>query len=702
MGRVYLGRSPGRRLVAVKVIRSEYADDPEFRRRFGREVASAQSVSGAFTAPVIDAGPDDALPWLVTTYVAGPSLQAAVERHGPFPAPSVWVLAVALAEALGSIHRAGVIHRDLKPANVLLAPDGPRVIDFGIAHAADTSAATRTGITGTPGYMAPEQIDGQQATAKSDVFALGAVLSYASTGEPPFGDDAPTAVLMRVLREQPRLYGVPLELRALLLACMEKEPDRRPGPDDILREAGDSGPGNGPWLPEPVRTMITQFEQKAGEVSGDGAAPAAAAAESGGGPGTSGPHTPPVQTGPHAKGTPTGPPGPTPPPRPGGVPQRAMALPTSPQGPYAPAPAGGYSGYPPQRQRAGVSNAAVLTLGVIGVVLVLFIGAVTVVALSSDRESGSGGSGGSGWTGGGGSGGGAGGGQPFAGHGGPVQDIAVSPDGGTAASIGDDATAIVWDAATGEQITSFSVGTGSYYSVSISDGGGVIAVGNGASEVGVWDVESGEQIDSFTYPGSTVHTVALSPDGTMLAAGGTGTGNGLETDVPVWDVESGRQVATLRGHSDWVRELDFSAEGNAIATISDDTTAGVWDPETGDRIATLDADTSAWLYSVDISADGSRVVSAAEYGDLFVWDVAAEEQVSEISYQGNLIEGVAISADGSTVAVADDAGVTTYDAESGTQQDNYSGAANTVVFSPDGGTLLSGGDDNTVRRWDVQ
>ena len=188
MGQVFLGRSAGGRPVALKVVRAHLAQDPEFRERFRREIAVARKVSGVYTSPVIDADVDGPVPWLATAYVPGPSLADAVSEHGPLPPRSVLALAAGLAEGLNAIHAAGVVHRDLKPANVLLAEDGPRVIDFGISRAVDASALTHTGlVVGSPGYMSPEQAEGREAGPPSDIFSLGAVLAFAATGQGPFG-----------------------------------------------------------------------------------------------------------------------------------------------------------------------------------------------------------------------------------------------------------------------------------------------------------------------------------------------------------------------------------------------------------------------------------------------------------------------------------------------------------------------------------
>ncbi|MFH9573722.1 LamG-like jellyroll fold domain-containing protein [Streptomyces sp. NPDC017230] len=240
MGRVFLGRSPGGRLVAVKVVHGELLRRPEFRDRFRREVEAARRVSGAFTAPVIDADPDAPLPWLVTSYIAGPSLDQAVAERGPFDPRAVLALAAGLAEALVSIHAAHLVHRDLKPSNVLLAEDGPRVIDFGIVRSVDAESITGTGhMAGSPGFMSPEQVNGDQVTSASDVFCLGAVLAFAATGANPFGSGPTPALLYRVVHNAPDVdAATDPALRALIGDCLAKDPARRPTPREILARIG--------------------------------------------------------------------------------------------------------------------------------------------------------------------------------------------------------------------------------------------------------------------------------------------------------------------------------------------------------------------------------------------------------------------------------------------------------------------------------
>ncbi|MFC4464642.1 serine/threonine-protein kinase [Streptomyces xiangluensis] len=212
MGRVYLGQSQSHRLVAIKVIKSDLLAEAadHLRARFDREIAAIRKVSGFYTAAVVDSGVDDAgLPWLATAYVPAPSLAQIVAAGGPLPVQTVQWLAAGIAEALISIHAAGVVHRDLKPSNVLVASDGPRVIDFGIARAIDDTRITH-GVLGTPAFMSPEQaIDTRKAGAASDVFSLGSTLVYAVTGRAPYHGSSPANILLRLVSAEPDLTGIP-------------------------------------------------------------------------------------------------------------------------------------------------------------------------------------------------------------------------------------------------------------------------------------------------------------------------------------------------------------------------------------------------------------------------------------------------------------------------------------------------------------
>ena len=258
MGQVFLGMSAGGRPIAVKVIRTELATDPEFRARFRREVAAAQKVSGLFTALVVDADLDSPMPWLATAYVAGPSLSEAVRGHGALPVGTVLALAAGLAESLSAIHAAGVVHGDLKPSNVLLADDGPRVIDFGISQAAEASGATGSNLMiGSPGFMSPEQVLDSDIGPASDMFSLGAVLTFAATGQGPFGSGSTAALMYRLVNSPASLGDVPGELRGLVGSCLAKHPSDRPTARELLAQVGAIQPTPG-WLAE---SIISSFSQ---------------------------------------------------------------------------------------------------------------------------------------------------------------------------------------------------------------------------------------------------------------------------------------------------------------------------------------------------------------------------------------------------------------------------------------------------------
>jgi serine/threonine protein kinase len=270
--------------VAVKVVHPELAGDPEFMIRFQREVEAAAAVGGAYTAPVLGAGPTDSPPWLATAFVAGPSLADLVARAGPLPPAAVWRLAGGLVEALQAIHAQGLVHRDLKPANILLAPDGPRVIDFGISRALQGAHVTATRMTmGTPAFMSPEQVEGRDVGPASDVFSLGSVLAYAATGIAPFEGGQPFAIFYKVISGEPDLSRLPEGpygptgpgLRALVAACLAKDPARRPTLDQLISAiatAGNAFPpvAPGSFWPAPVAALI---ESRTSAIPGGGTPP---------------------------------------------------------------------------------------------------------------------------------------------------------------------------------------------------------------------------------------------------------------------------------------------------------------------------------------------------------------------------------------------------------------------------------------------
>ncbi len=265
MGRVYLGLDPSGFPAAVKVVRAEYAYDPGFRERFARELELAQRVYGNYTPRVLAADTSGQTPWLATEYVLGPSLQDLVQDAGPLPEQAVRFMGRGIAQALERVHATGLVHRDLKPGNVMVSAAGPQVIDFGIARAlGDSQGAEEEKIIGTPGYMAPEAVNGEESGSAADVFALGGVLVHALTGGGPFGDGHPSAVLYRISNLEPDLSGVPASLRGIISACLEKDPRRRPNAAQVLQALG--GPtapaASSAWLPPAAAGRIDGVAQE--------------------------------------------------------------------------------------------------------------------------------------------------------------------------------------------------------------------------------------------------------------------------------------------------------------------------------------------------------------------------------------------------------------------------------------------------------
>ncbi|MGV9497907.1 serine/threonine-protein kinase [Streptomyces sp. NPDC003642] len=275
MGVVHLARSTSGMKLAVKVVHAEFAKDPEFRGRFRQEVAAARRVSGAFTAPVVDADPEAGRPWMATLFIPGPTLAQEVKRNGSLAPAQLRRLMAGLAEALRDIHRVGVVHRDLKPSNVLLAEDGPKVIDFGISRPADSELRTETGkLIGTPPFMAPEQFRRpREVGPAADVFALGSVMVHAATGRGPFDSDSPYVVAYQVVHDEPELTGVPEELVPLVRRCLAKEPEDRPSPDALMRELRSVAASYDTQAFIPQQRVAEQPVEEGAEPGGPGGAP---------------------------------------------------------------------------------------------------------------------------------------------------------------------------------------------------------------------------------------------------------------------------------------------------------------------------------------------------------------------------------------------------------------------------------------------
>lgn len=684
MGQVFLGRSPGGRMVAVKVIHPERIHDSDFRARFRREVQAAQRVSGAFTAPVIDADPDAPTPWLVTTYVAGPSLQEAIAAHGPLPMTSVRGLAAGLAEALASIHAAGVVHRDLKPSNVLLAADGPRVIDFGIAKAVDASLMTRTGFTvGTPGFMSPEQLTGGQVEPASDVFSLGAVLAFAANGVGPFGHGNSRALDYRVVHGEPDLDALPDKaLKQLITSCLAKDPGQRPSLARVLAQANpDSSserltaavPG-ADWLPTAVRTEIANREIGPADRGGPGVTGTAMTRTGAGPPGRTGaaPRT-------HSAA-------PAPPLHAGSPSAVAQAPPAGP-GTAFPArpgdrPADQAAPRPIARRRVLAVTAAAAGVAVVGGASWAYIRALRPDGLIATL-----------------------------GHSsfGTLFPVAFSPDGRTLAtgggadSAGYSKAAELWDIATRQVIATLPLpeNDGWLQSVAFSPDGRTLATAS--REARLWNVADRKL--AATLPGSLyshnydgLPSVAFSPDGSTLAGGTYGT-------ATVWDVASHRPLAVLAGHDDLVYTVAFSPDGRTLATGSQDGTVRLWDVASRATVATL---TSGFpVYAVAFSPDGRILAIGGNDTTVKLWSVASRQAVATLADQGIPVNALAFSPDGHSLAVGNEDGTgRLWNPARHRAVITLAGKVNTsvigVAFSPDGRTLATGTNDGTAALWDVR
>ncbi|MEU2868106.1 protein kinase [Streptomyces olivoreticuli] len=623
MGHVYLATSPGGRKVAVKVIRPELAATPQFRARFAREVDAARQVGGFHTAQLVDADPDAPSPWLVTAYIPGPTLQQVVAEPGPLAPDAVLRLGAGLAEGLAAIHRCGLVHRDLKPGNVILAEDGPRIIDFGIARAVDASSLTATGaVIGTYAFMSPEQIRADRAGPASDVFALGSVLAFAATGRSPF--DAPTllTVVQRILDEPPALDGLDGELLRLLTSCLAKDPADRPSVADLPgRFAG--APASGAPLPpaRPEQTVVL----------------------------TPARHTPPPR--PPARQT-----------RPATVLDPGAGAGTGPN-PYAatqtgPVPATPAVPMPPAPEPAGprVSRRALIFGG-------LAVGAAAAVGVplllsQDDRNSLKGPDG--------------------------AEGLAFSADGRTLAASSPDGTIWRWDMSTRHstvthieiarysqpnvfsrdlgflaravenKIQLWDVGTGragatftgstSYRlqegfldSVGLSPDGRTLAASS-AKGLYVWDVPSGRTL--AVHEDSKIGPTAFSPDGTLLAAGDPFQLRQMPADQVVTTVGDGKR-------SFWKLAV-FSPDGQILAAVQTGGTVLLWNAGTRKDMAVLDRHKEA-IQALAFHP-GSRILASADKdGTALLWDTASGSATATFT-GGSAIQQVAFSPDGKTLA----------------------------------------------------
>ncbi|GAA3157071.1 hypothetical protein GCM10010466_54940 [Planomonospora alba] len=591
-GVVYLGQAEGGDRVAVKVLDRGLAGDRSARERFVREIEVARQVAEFCTARVLDAGESDAGLYVVSEFIDGPSLQQAITEGGPRDGAALQRIAVGTVTALAAIHQAGIVHRDFKPANVLLAPDGPRVIDFGISRALDASASLTSGVVGTPTYMSPEQIAGERAGPASDVFSWAVTTVFAATGRPAFGADTIPAVLHRILNAEPDLSGVPESLRQVVADCLAKDPAARPAAADLLlRLIRQERPGTPPVLPSGAAPGLSS-----------GRAPGAPAGSAGPAPRT-GPGTGPASWAGQAAGPaadpaswagqawPTGPSAGSAEPA---VPSAQGAPPTVPR---CLAPGGSGAAGSGTRRRGVLAGAAGMAVAVVAA------GAAVLLA------------------------------QGPAGRSGPsTGPVAVTAGGASPGPVGSSGGGGTPETGSSPTPSAAATGTAQTAATPLPSPG---------TPVGKWTSKQVGGALRGHGGGAEDVAVAEAGGGPVIASGDQGG------TVRLWDPATGRQTTKMTEHSAWVGEIETVRLGGRTVVVSGsfDRTVRLWDPATGKRIGKPIA-TGSEVYALATAVVDGEPIAVVGGGDgrLRVWNLATGERVGRTrDTRGGTVFAVAVA-----------------------------------------------------------
>lgn len=645
-GVVYLAQGPDGRRVAVKVLHARLSDDPKARRRLLREIEATRKVRQFCTARVLDVDATGDRPYVASEYVPGPTLAELVRAEGPRGPDALERLATSTLTALSAIHRAGVVHRDFKPGNIIYGPDGPRVIDFGLARLQDGGSATTDSI-GTPAFIAPEVVYGEPADSRGDMFGWGVTMVFAATGEPAFGSDSIPAVLHRILHEEPDLEGLAEPVRSIVASCLSKQPADRPSATEALlallahdepdeqREAGDHEPAATLAMEPPPPGEPDEQEEADG---------------------------PPVESA-EEDGPPTDP----------GLGETLGGAATEPLRPPA------IRGVPGRRVLLGAAAGTV------------FLAAIPSLLLLKDGEA-------TGPDG-----------PPTPAGSAPPREVAeagilpVQPDTVYTAVYSADGTELFtssaeavlrWNVAKKKVIETYR---GVRSSLEPNPDGSAFASAASDNSVRLVEVAGGRQIRSMPHP-SWVAALSWSPDGRTLATASHDGGARL------WDVATGEVRLTLTGHTDWVTSVDHSPDGRLLATASNDRTVRLWDAVTGEPRRVLTGHTH-WVQTVRFSPDGTRLASGGTDNAVRIWDAGTGRRLAEFSGHRSRVNMVSFSPDGRTLASAGhDRTVRLWDVATGTSTAVITGHEDWVFaagFTPDGSGLATAGADRTIRLWRI-